>query len=86
MDVSTMVEIVSTVGFPIVVAGGVIWYVLKTTTAREAKMWETITGFQTVLTKFDSTLKEIAVGLKDVKTEVDTVKDDVAELKHKVEK
>lgn len=86
MDVSTMVEVVSTVGFPIVVAGGVIWYVLNTTTAREAKMWETITGFQTVLTKFDSTLKEVAIGLKDVKTEVDTVKDDVAELKHKVEK
>lgn len=86
MDVSTMVEVVSTLGFPIVVAGGVIWYVLKTTTAREAKMWETITGFQSVLTRFDSTLKDVASGLKDVKHDVDAVKTDVADLKNKVNK
>lgn len=86
MDVSTMVEVVSTLGFPIVVAGAVIWYVLKTTTAREAKMWETITGFQTVLTRFDSTLKDVASGLKEVKHDVDAVKSDVSDLKNKVNK
>lgn len=86
MEVSTLVEIVSTLGFPIVIAGVVIFYVLKTGSTREAKMWETITGFQSVLIKFDSTLKEVASGLKDVKTEVDAVKDDVADLKNKVER
>lgn len=86
MDITTMVEVVSTLGFPIVIAGVVIFYVLKTTTAREAKMWETITGFQSVLTRFDSTLKDVASGLKDVKHDVDAVKADVADLKNKVER
>lgn len=86
MEVSTMVEIVSTLGFPIVIAGVAIFYVLKTGSAREAKMWETITGFQSVLTRFDSTLKDVASGLKDVKTEVDAVKNDVADLKSRVDK
>ena len=86
MEVTTITDIVSSLGFPTVVAGVAMWYLLKTSTAREAKMWETITGFQSVLNRFDSTLKDVASGLKDVKTEVDAVKNDVADLKSKVDK
>ena len=82
MEVDYVAKLISDLGFPIVVAGGAIWFALKSNKERESKMWDTITGFQTVLTKFDSTLRDVSFGLKEVKQDVDSVKRDVAEIKN----
>lgn len=81
MDVNYAVELIKELGFPICLGAGAIVYVMKTSSAREAKMWETITGFQSVLNKFDGTLKDVSLGLREVKSDIDTVKKDVADLK-----
>lgn len=81
MDIETIIRLVETVGFAGLIGGGSVYYILKTSAAREQKMWNTIDGFQNVLHKFDGTLKDVAHGLVEVKVKVDAVEKEVAELK-----
>lgn len=81
MDIESIVTLIETVGFAGLMGGGAIYYVLKTSAAREQKMWNTIDGFQNVLHKFDGTLKDVAKGLGEVTVKVDKVEQEVAALK-----
>ena len=81
MDIEGIIRLVETIGFAGLIGGGSIYYILKTSAAREEKMWNTIDGFQKVLHKFDGTLKDVAHGLVEVTVKVDKVEKEVAELK-----
>lgn len=83
MDTELVSSLVKDLGFPIVISLGLLVYVVRTSRERETRMWETIQGFQSVLTKFDGTLKDISFGLKEVREDVTDLKADVADIKLK---
>ena len=84
METSTIIELISTVGFPIVVALALGFFVYKLwqqSVTREEKLFEEITESRTINSKFaeiigqyEITLGEIKEDVRDIKTDINTIK------------
>ena len=100
MDVSTVIEIISTLGFPIALSIAMGWMFFKIFTwqredakEREIRDNEQIKHFSVIISdnskallKNSETMELIAKKLEDVDEKIDEIKQDVAEIKYKQNK
>lgn len=97
MDVSTIIEIISTLGFPIALSVAMGWMLFKIFTwqridakERELRDNEQVKHFSVIisenskaLVKNSETMELIAKKLEDVDEKIDEIKQDVTEIKYK---
>lgn len=78
MELGVIVELITTVGFPIacVLALGVfVWHIYKQSVVREEKLMEEITENRLVNTKFAEIIAGYQVTLGEIKTDVKEIKE-----------
>lgn len=100
MDISTVIEVISTLGFPIALSAAMGWMFFKIFTwqridakDRETRDRETLERFSGIISKNSDALlknaqvmKQISSKLEDVDNKVDMIARDVQEIKIKQEK
>lgn len=77
MELGVIVELITTVGFPIacVLALGVfVWHIYKQSVVREERLMEEITENRLVNTKFAEIIAGYQVTLGEIKTDVKDIK------------
>ena len=78
MEIGLLVELISTVGFPIAIVialGFFIWTIYKQSVVREEKLMAEITENRIVNTKFAEIIAGYDVTLSEIKSDVKDIKD-----------
>ncbi len=78
MDTTTLMEIISTLGFPIVVClalGFFIWTIYKQSVTREEKLFTEITENRVVNQQFAKIIGQYEITLGEIKTDIKDIKD-----------
>ena len=78
MEIGVIVELISTVGFPIAIVialGFFIWNIYKQSVVREEKLMAEITENRLINTKFAEIIAQYEVTLGEIKTDVKDIKD-----------
>ena len=87
MEVAAIVELVSTLGFPIVCVGALayfVWHIYKQSVVRENKLMEEITENRLVNEKAIETIAKYAERLTHIEESITEIKEDVTVIKDKV--
>ena len=78
MELGIIVELISTVGFPIAIVialGWFIWHIYKQSVVREEKLMEEITENRLVNQKFAEIIADYEITLGEIKTDIKDIKD-----------
>ena len=78
MEIGLLVELISTVGFPIAIVialGFFIWTIYKQSVVREEKLMAEITENRLVNTKFAEIIAGYDITLSEIKSDVKEIKD-----------
>lgn len=78
MEIGLIVELITTIGFPIVCVialGWFVWHVYKQSVDRENKLMAEITENRMVNQKFAEIIGQYEVTLTEIKTDVKDIKD-----------
>jgi hypothetical protein len=78
MEIGVLVELITTVGFPIAICialGWFIWHIYKQSVVREDKLMEEITENRLINTKFAEIIAGYEITLGEIKTDVKDIKD-----------
>jgi cell division protein FtsB len=88
MDVSTIQQLISTVGFPIVCCGFLAWFIYKAfekitaqSREREEKLYSIVADAQKTNETLLKTNSDFVEVLNTYKTDLDVIKADVTEIK-----
>ena len=87
MEVSALIELISTLGFPIacVIALGIfIWKIYNQSVAREEKLMTEITENRLVNEKAISTIALFAERFSRIENDVESIKNDIVVIKEKL--
>lgn len=91
MDLGVIQTAISTLGFPIVIAGACMWFIWKLwnkqqeqNDKREEKLYLVISTAQSQNLKLSETNASFISVLENYKTDLDTIKDDVAVIKQSI--
>lgn len=91
MDLGAIQTAISTLGFPIVIAGALMWFIWKLwnktqdqNDKREAKLYDVITTSQKQNEELSKTNASFVTILSTYKTDLDSIKDDVADIKTQI--
>ena len=87
MEVAAIVELISTIGFPIVMVGALayfIWHIYKQSVAREDKLLTEITENRLVNEKAIDTIAKYAERLTHIEDNISEIKNDVNLIKEKL--
>ena len=85
MDIAVIVELISTVGFPIacvIALGWFIWRIYKASERREAELREEIKESQAVNAEAIHTLGLYAERLDIIQSDVEEIKEQITHLNH----
>ena len=78
MELGVLIELISTVGFPIAIVialGFFVWTIYKQSVVREEKLMQEITENRLVNTKFAEIIAGYEITLGEIKTDVKDIKD-----------
>lgn len=78
MEVATLIELIPSLGFPIIVCialGWFIWHIYKQSVSREEKLMKEITENRLVNTKFAEIIAQYEITLGEIKTDVKDIKE-----------
>lgn len=78
MEIGVIMELIGTVGFPIVVAialGWFVWTIYKQSVVREEKLMTEITENRLINTKFAEIIAGYEITLGEIKSDVKDIKD-----------
>ena len=78
MELGVVVELITTIGFPIVCVialGWFVWHIYKQSVVREEKLMEEITENRLVNQKFAEIIGQYEITLTEIKTDVRDIKD-----------
>ena len=78
MEIGLIVELITTIGFPIVCVLGLawfVWHIYKQSVVRENKLMEEITENRLVNEKFAEIIGQYEITLTEIKTDVKDIKD-----------
>lgn len=88
MDLNTIQTAISTLGFPIVIACFLLWFIwklwmksLEQNEKREEKLYQVIDKAQKQNEELSDTNSQFLKVLTDYKTDLETIKNDVADIK-----
>lgn len=87
MEVSALIELISTLGFPIacVIALGIfIWKIYNQSVTREEKLMKEITENRLVNEKAIETISLFAERFSHIETDVESIKNDIVVIKEKL--
>ena len=87
MDIAVIVEVISTVGFPIALVIALGWFILKIynqSVEREARLTEEITENRRINEKAIETIALYAERLTHIEDNVNEIKNDVLVIKEKI--
>lgn len=87
MELATIVELISTIGFPIVCVlalGFFVWTIYKQSVAREDKLMNEIAENRRVNEKAVETIAQFAERFTHIETDVEEIKNDVILIKDKI--
>lgn len=87
MEVATMVELITTVGFPIacvLALGFFVWTIYKQSITREDKLMAEITENRLVNEKAIETIAQFSERFTHIESDVELIKNDVVLIKDKV--
>ena len=87
MEVAAIVELITTVGFPIVMVGALawfIWHIYKQSVTREEKLLTEITENRLVNEKAIDTIAKYAERLTHIEDNISEIKNDVNLIKEKL--
>lgn len=87
MDAAAIVEIISTVGFPIVCVGALaffVWHIYKQSVERENKLMAEIAENRLVNEKAIETIAQFAERFTHIEDDVALIKNDVILIKEKI--
>lgn len=87
MDVAMIIELISTVGFPIVCVGALaffVWHIYKQSVERENKLMAEITENRLVNEKAIETIAKYAERLTHIEDNITEIKNDVILIKDKI--
>lgn len=87
MDVAVIVELITTVGFPIVCVGALaffVWHIYKQSVERENKLMAEITENRLVNEKAIETIAKYAERLTHIEDNIIEIKTDVTLIKDKI--
>lgn len=85
MDGATLVELISTLGFPIVMClalGYFVYQLWKQSVTREEKLFTEITESRTINAQFAEIIAQYEVKLDEIKSDVKEIKNDIIEIKN----
>lgn len=93
MDANTISQLITTLGFPIVLVGVLVWFIWqiysdskKQNETREEKLYEVIKNAQTQNAELSSTNAKFVGVLETYKTELEEIKHDVVDIKNTISK
>ena len=78
MELGVIVELITTIGFPIVCVlalGWFVWHIYKQSVVREEKLMQEITENRLVNTKFAEIIAQYDVTLSEIRNDVKDIKD-----------
>lgn len=91
MDLGAIQTAISTLGFPIVIAGALMWFIWKLwnktqdqNDKREAKLYDVIATSQKQNDELSKTNASFVSILSTYKTDLDSIKEDVADIKTQI--
>lgn len=88
MDLTMVIELISTVGFPIVCVGALaffVWHIYKQSVERENKLMAEITENRLVNEKAIETIAKYAERLTHIEDNITEIKNDVTLIKDKMQ-
>ncbi len=88
MEIAAIVELVSTLGFPIVCVGALgffIWHIYQQSVVREDKLMTEITENRLVNEKAIETIAQFAERFTHIEGDVEAIKNDVILIKDKIQ-
>lgn len=88
MDLAVIVELISTIGFPIVCVlalGFFVWTIYKQSVTREEKLMQEITENRMVNEKAIETIAKYAERLTHIEENITEIKNDVVLIKDKIQ-
>lgn len=88
MEIGLIMELIATVGFPIVCVlalGWFVWHIYKQSVERENKLMAEITENRLVNEKAIETISQYAERLTHIEDNVTEIKDDVILIKEKIQ-
>lgn len=93
MDANTISQMITTLGFPIVLVGVLVWFIYqiyndqKTSNAeREEKLYEVVANAQAQNRELSNTNAKFVGVLETYKAELDEIKHDVTDIKNTLSK
>jgi chromosome segregation ATPase len=87
MELAAIVELITTVGFPIVcvlLLGYFVWHIYKQSVTREEKLMGEITENRLVNEKAIETIAQFAERFTHIESDVELIKNDVVLIKDKI--
>lgn len=87
MEITTIAELITTLGFPIVCVlalGFFVWTIYKQSIERENKLMEEITENRLVNEKAIETIAQFAERFTHIESDVELIKNDVVLIKDKI--
>lgn len=87
MEIATIIELITTLGFPIVCVlalGFFVWTIYKQSIERENKLMEEITENRLVNEKAIETIAQFAERFTHIESDVEMIKNDVVLIKDKI--
>ncbi len=88
MEASQIIELISTLGFPIVCVGALaffVWHIYKQSVERENKLMAEITENRIVNEKAIDTIAKYAERLTHIEDNITEIKDDIIVIKGKIQ-
>jgi preprotein translocase subunit YajC len=87
MDITFLVELITTIGFPMAVCIALFWFIYqiyKKSEAREAELMEEIKENREINGKFAEIISKYSVELTEIKTDIKDIKDDIVIISEKM--
>ena len=93
MDAATITELITTLGFPIVLVGVLVWFIYQiyndqktSNEAREEKLYEVVANAQAQNVELSNTNAKFVGILETYKTDLEEIKHDVVDIKSHLNK
>ena len=87
MELSLILEIIGTVGFPIaavVALGWFIWHIYKASEVREEQLRQELKENREINAKFADIISKYSIEITEIKTDIKDIKDDIIVISEKV--
>ena len=87
MDITMILELIGTVGFPIALVIALCWFILRIYEAsekREAALREELKENREINSKFAEIISKYSVELTEIKTDIKDIKDDIVVISEKI--